>query len=226
MLIPEQTADGSYTLFVPELNEHYHSIKGALNESIHIFISMGLRHSPIEIPRILEIGFGTGLNAFLTLLEANRTQRTVHYTTIERYPVPNQLIDQLHYPENISPNDAGFFHALHSAPWETDIVISPYFTLHKVNADFTHYTLTQQYDIVYFDAFAPEKQPEMWSQDIFNKLYEHLNNNGILTTYCAKGIVRRILQSGGFSVERFPGPPDGKREILRGNKNFMPTNSL
>ena len=112
MLIPEQTADGSYTLFVPELNEHYHSIKGALNESIHIFISMGLRHSPIEIPRILEIGFGTGLNAFLTLLEANRTQRTVHYTTIERYPVPNQLIDQLHYPENISPNDAGFFHAL------------------------------------------------------------------------------------------------------------------
>ena len=214
----EPTADGSNTLFVPELNEHYHSIKGALTESEHIFIRMGVEHHPSPSPRVLEIGFGTGLNAFLTLLYADKTQRTVHYTSLERYPVAPELISHLGYPERICPEHAVDFYALHRAAWEEDIPLTPYFTLHKVQTDFTTYDFPDAYDVVYFDAFAPEKQPEMWTQDLFARLYHSLRPRGILTTYCAKGIVRRTLQAVGFTVERLPGPPEGKREILRASK--------
>ena len=214
----EPTADGSNTLFVPELNEHYHSIKGALTESEHIFIRMGVEHHPSPSPRVLEIGFGTGLNAFLTLLYADKTQRTVHYTSLERYPVAPELISHLGYPERICPERAVDFYALHRAAWEEDIPLTPYFTLHKVQTDFTTYDFPDAYDVVYFDAFAPEKQPEMWTQDLFARLYHSLRPRGILTTYCAKGIVRRTLQAVGFTVERLPGPPEGKREILRASK--------
>ncbi len=214
----EQTADGSNTLFVPELNEHYHSIKGALTESEHIFIRMGLEHHPSPSPRILEIGFGTGLNAFLTLLHAEKTQRTVHYTTLERYPVTPELIESLAYPERICPERAADFYALHRAAWGKDVHLTPYYILHKVQTDFTTYNFTDTYDIIYFDAFAPEKQPEMWTQDLFARLFNCLRPGGILTTYCAKGAVRRTLQAVGFTVERLPGPPEGKREILRASK--------
>ena len=182
----ELTADGSNTLFVPELNEHYHSVKGALTESEHIFIRMGLEHHPSPTPRVLEIGFGTGLNAFLTLLYADKAQRLVRYTTLERYPVPSELIEQLDYPERICPERAADFYALHRAAWEEDVQITPYFTL--------------------------------WTQALFARLFECLNPGGILTTYCAKGVVRRTLQVVGFTVERLPGPPEGKREILRASK--------
>ena len=198
MIQIEQTADGSQTLFVPELNEHYHSVKGALTESEHIFIRMGLEHSSAENPHILEIGFGTGLNAFLTLLAADKMQKSIHYTTLERYPVSQELIRQLTYPELICPERATDFQALHQANWNTDVRLTPYFTLYKVETDFTSYTFPNTYDVIYFDAFAPEKQPE--------------------TTYCAKGAVRRMLQAAGFTVERLPGPPGGKREILRATK--------
>lgn len=218
MIQLEQTADGSYTLFVPELNEHYHSVKGALTESEHIFINMGLKHSQIQSPRILEIGFGTGLNAFLTLIEAEKAQRTVYYTTIERYPISDEIVQKLSYPELICPEKAKEFFTLHQVPWNTDVFISPYLTLNKINDDFTSYQFSKGYDIIYFDAFAPEKQPEMWSQPLFDNLYECLNKGGILTTYCAKGTVRRMLQSSGFTIERLPGPPEGKREILRATK--------
>ena len=187
----ELTADGSNTLFVPELNEHYHSVKGALTESEHIFIRMGLEHHPSPTPRVLEIGFGTGLNAFLTLLYADKAQRLVRYTTLERYPVPSELIEQLDYPERICPERAADFYALHRAAWEEDVQITPYFTLHKIQTDFTA---------------------------LFARLFECLNPGGILTTYCAKGVVRRTLQVVGFTVERLPGPPEGKREILRASK--------
>ena len=214
----EPTADESNTLFVPELNEHYHSIKGAWTESEHIFIRMGLEHHPSPSPRVLEIGFGTGLNAFLTLLYADKTQRTVHYTSLERYPVAPELISHLGYPERICPERAVDFYALHRAAWEEDIPLTPYFTLHKVQTDFTTYDFPDAYDVIYFDAFAPEKQPEMWTQELFARLYHSLRPGGILTTYCAKGIVRRTLQAVGFTVERLPGPPEGKREILRASK--------
>ena len=220
----EQTADGSYTLYVPELDEHYHSVKGALTESQHIFIEMGLKHSPVPEPRILEIGLGTGLNAFLTLLPAEESRRKVHYTGIERYPLAEETLRQLDYPRLIGQEHEADYYAIHRAPWNTETDLSPWFTLHKVEGDFTRFfgPTTEEpatrYDIIYFDAFAPEKQPEMWEQSLFDRLYQALNPGGILTTYCAKGIVRRMLQAAGFTVERLPGPPGGKREILRANK--------
>lgn len=219
----EQTADGSYTLYVPELDEHYHSVKGALTESKHIFIDMGLKHSPITTPHILEIGFGTGLNCILSLLEANKSQRHIHYTGIERYPLKDELIRKLDYPSIIGREHEANYFAIHQAPWGKDIVMSKWFTLHKIEGDFTCHIFENSYDIIYFDAFAPEKQPEMWEQSLFDYLYQILNEDGILTTYCAKGIVRRMLQAADFMVERLPGPPGGKREILRATKNNTST---
>ena len=214
----EQTADGSYTLYVPELDEHYHSVKGVLTESQHIFIDMGLKHSTVPSPRILEIGLGTGLNCFLTLLTAEETERHIHYTGIERYPLDMETISKLDYPSLIHKGHETDYFAIHQTPWEKDVELSPWFTLHKLEGDFTCYTFDKGYDIIYFDAFAPEKQPEMWEQSLFDKLYHVLNEGGILTTYCAKGVVRRMLQTAGFKVERLPGPPGGKREILRATK--------
>lgn len=218
MIKLEKTADGSYTLFVPEMDEHYHSVKGALTESEHIFINMGLKHTTIAEPHILEIGFGTGLNAFLTLLEAERNQRKIHYTTLEKYPLNAEVLQQLNYPEIIAPEAAELYYKMHHVAWSVPVAITPYFTLQKIETDYTTFSFQQKYDIIYFDAFAPEKQPEMWSQQLFDNLYQTLNPGGVLTTYCAKGVVRRMLQSAGFTVERLPGPPGGKREILRGNK--------
>lgn len=218
MITLEPTADGSNTLYVPELNEHYHSVKGALTESAHIFIQMGLNHSQAINPRVLEIGFGTGLNAFLTLLEAEKSQRAIHFTSIERFPLSEEIVHKLSYPETIAPEECEKFYALHTAPWNQEVKITPYFTLHKIENDFTHFSFSEYYDVVYFDAFAPEKQPEMWNQALFNNLYNPMNPGGILTTYCAKGVVRRMLQAAGFTVERLPGPPGGKREILRATK--------
>lgn len=218
MITLEPTADGSNTLYVPELNEHYHSVKGALTESAHIFIQMGLNHARAANPRVLEIGFGTGLNAFLTLLEAEKSRRSVHFTSIERFPLPEETVRQLSYPETIAPEACEKFYALHTAPWNQEVKISPYFTLHKIEGDFTRFSFSDFYDVVYFDAFAPEKQPEMWSQPLFDHLHRQMNPGGILTTYCAKGVVRRMLQAAGFTVERLPGPPGGKREILRATK--------
>lgn len=220
MITLEPTADGSNTLFVPELDEHYHSVKGALTESQHIFIQMGLNHSQAESPHVLEIGFGTGLNAFLTLLEAEKQSRKVCFTSIERYPLKEDIVRKLGYPEIIAPEKSEKFYALHTAPWNQFVEISPCFTLHKIEGDFTHFDFQSHYDVVYFDAFAPEKQPEMWSQPLFDRLYRQMNPGGILTTYCAKGVVRRMLQAAGFTVERLPGPPGGKREILRANKEI------
>ena len=217
----EQTADGSYTLYVPELDEHYHSVKGALTESQHIFIDMGLKHSTATAPHILEIGFGTGLNCVLTLLEAKESQRHIHYTGIERYPLNEEIIRKLNNPSIIGKECEEDYFAIHQAPWEEDVCLSPWFTLHKMEGDFTHYSFEQKYDIIYFDAFAPEKQPEMWEQSLFDNLYQVLNEGGILTTYCAKGVVRRMLQTAGFKVERLPGPPGGKREILRATKSNL-----
>lgn len=215
----EQTADGSFTIYVPEMDEHYHSVKGALTESQHIFIDMGLKHSPVTNPHILEIGLGTGLNCFLTLLTAEEIQRKIHYTGIERYPLSMEIIHQLNYPTLINRGHDTDYFAIHEAEWGTDANLTPWFTLHKIEGDFTCYDFEGGYDIIYFDAFAPEKQPEMWEQSLFDKLYQALNDGGILTTYCAKGVVRRMLQSAGFVVERLPGPPGGKREILRATKN-------
>lgn len=216
--IIEHTEDGSATLFVPELNEHYHSVKGARTESQHIFIDMGLKASAAPQPRVLEIGFGTGLNALLTLETAEKEKRHVHYTGLELYPLTWEEVNALGYSDN------PLFERLHTAPWEEDVEISPYFTLRKIkgdantviNSSLCHPSFSPS--VVYFDAFAPEKQPEMWNEQLFRSLYVTMNTSGILTTYCAKGAIRRLLQTVGFRVERLPGPPGGKREILRATK--------
>lgn len=215
----QTTADGSRTLFVPELDEHYHSVKGALTESQHIFINMGLRASQEPVPRILEIGFGTGLNALLTLQYAEANLRDIRYTSLERYPLPLHIVNEMDYTSLVPYDTAEYFLPLHTSPWNQWAYISPFFRLRKVETDFTTLPLTEEYDLVYFDAFAPEKQPEMWTPQIFEHIYSHLSFRGILVTYCAKGEVRRMLQAAGFSIERLPGPPGGKREILRARKN-------
>lgn len=212
------TADGSQTLFVPSLDEHYHSVKGALTESVHIFLHMGLQESKVLEPRVLEVGFGTGLNAILTLQDSLLTGRKVHYTTLERYPLALDLVRQLDYPALLPPEAAAYYLKLHEAAWNEWVSLTPQFRLRKVETDFTRQTYRERYDVIYFDAFAPEKQPEMWSQEIFCRLYDCLDEGGILVTYCAKGVVRRMLQAAGFTVERLPGPPGGKREILRARK--------
>lgn len=210
------TEDGSHTLFVPEIDECYHSTKGAVQESLHIFIEAGLMQCSKPEVNILEIGFGTGLNAFLTLLKSQELNQTINYTGIELYPIPVEKALQLNYPEFLN-EDSSFFNKIHISPWNEAVQIMENFTLIKLNADFTKFDLEGQFDVIYFDAFSPEKQLEMWSDKMFKKLYLCAFENAVMTTYCSKGVVRRGMESVGFSVEKLPGPP-GKREILRARK--------
>jgi len=211
-----ETADGSHSLFVEELGEHYHSINGAIQESRHIFIKNALNQVQKKDIRVLEIGFGTGLNAFLTLLES---RKNIHYTSLELYPLPVETAIALNYPEILNAEKADF-EGLHLAEWNKEEKISSNFTLYKLHSDFTQCEFSENYDVIYFDAFSPEKQPEMWSEVAFEKLYKASAPNAVLTTYCAKGSVRRAMQAAGFAVERLPGPP-GKREMLRAVKTAI-----
>lgn len=208
------TADGSNTLFIPEMNEHYHSINGAVQESQHVFITAGLKHLNKDRLRIFEVGFGTGLNAFLTL-QATCLDTSLHisYYAVERFPLDMDLVQQLNY----GGSHSDLFIKLHQVEWNSLQTITDHFSLYKMLDDSNSCELPDQLDLVYFDAFAPDKQPEMWNPEIFSKLYAKMNVGGILTTYCAKGAVRRMMQEAGYSVERIPGPP-GKREMLRARK--------
>lgn len=210
----QETADGSHTLFIPEMDEHYHSVNGAVQESRHVFIEAGLHHQAKKDITVFEIGFGTGLNAFLTLLDAEENGRKVDYYSVELYPLEQELVQSLNYGKVICPEKKDLFQALHAAPWNETAYITNLFTLHKIQGDNNSCALPEGIDLVYFDAFAPDKQPEMWNQEIFDRLYAHMAQGGILTTYCAKGAVRRMMKEAGYSVERIPGPP-GKREMLR-----------
>jgi tRNA U34 5-methylaminomethyl-2-thiouridine-forming methyltransferase MnmC len=212
----EKTLDGSYTLFVPELNEHYHSVNGARTESQHVFIQNGLEEIQKKNISILEIGFGTGLNAILSFLFAQKEKINITYHTIERYPIPKEKIDDLKVSSTVNV-DKSIIDIIHSCNWNTEIIISPFFQLNKIYGDLTVTSFSNTFDLIYFDAFAPDKQPEMWTKEIFSHLFNQTNENGILTTYCSKGAIRRILQSVGYTTERLPGPP-GKREMLRARK--------
>ncbi len=208
------TADGSHTLFLAEMDEHYQSVNGALQESIHVFIDAGLRQCNKKSIRILELGFGTGLNAFLSCLEAEKTGLQIHYTGLEKYPLPIELIRKLNYSEQYPEDKNETFLKIHQSDWNIPQEITENFTIEKINIDFSNYDFPEKYDVVYYDAFAPDKQTNVWSQEIFNKLFSSMNTDGILTTYCAKGSVRRMMKEAGFEVERIPGPP-GKRQMLR-----------
>jgi tRNA U34 5-methylaminomethyl-2-thiouridine-forming methyltransferase MnmC len=215
----EATADGSFTIYVPDLDEHYHSMNGAVQESQHVYIEAGLGHyinnyyskkQQTEI-QLLEFGFGTGLNAFLTASEAEKQKIRIKYIALEKFPLSQEITSQLNYPTAVNQS---LFHNIHHSEWENPILITPYFTLHKLALDFFDYDFPNRYDVVYYDAFAPDKQPEVWSQELFDRLFSAMNQGGVLTTYCAKGSVRRMMQQAGFSVERIPGAV-GKREMLR-----------
>ena len=208
--------DGSSTLYRPDLDEHYHSIHGAIQESMHIFIDAGLKQCSERQINILEIGFGTGLNTLLTILETENI--LVNYHSIEKFPVGNETINQINYPEILGNKSKIWFDEIHEVSWNNEHKITPIFNLQKMKNDLIDSVLPDNfYNLVYFDAFAPEKQPELWSIEIFDKIYNSMKDKGILTTYCAKGSVRRAMQACGFKVERIQGPP-GKREMIRAVK--------
>lgn len=218
--IIEITEDGSHTLFVPGLDEHYHSVHGAVRESLHVYLDAGFGKCAKDASHVLEIGFGTGLNAFLTLMKAARSRKTVYYTALELYPVSVADAEKLNFAALLAPEMTDVFLRLHTSEWERPIPITSSFWLCKHFTDFAHpaaFCPEEKFDLIFFDAFAPDKQPEMWTQPIFDHLYSLCSDDAVLTTYCAKGAVRRMLQKAGFEVERLPGPP-GKREMLRAQK--------
>jgi tRNA U34 5-methylaminomethyl-2-thiouridine-forming methyltransferase MnmC len=212
------TSDGSSTIHLPEWNEQYHSIHGAIQEARHVFIKNGLKLFSNKEINILEIGFGTGLNCFITFLETNSLGLKVNYLGVEAYPVLPNEIEKLNYVKELKAE--GFskeFILLHSSDWGKNISISKTFNLEKRQQFFNEIEISNEIDLIYFDAFGARVQPELWTEDIFNSMFKALRNGGKLVTYSAKGSVRRAMQTVGFTVERLPGPP-GKREMLRATK--------
>jgi tRNA U34 5-methylaminomethyl-2-thiouridine-forming methyltransferase MnmC len=206
------TQDGSHTLLSGIFGEHYHSLFGAVQESLHVFIEHGLRqlqHLP-EL-HILEMGFGTGLNAWLSWQEKGRPP--VFYTAYEAYPISKEDISRLNYAEGRQAE----FDMLHQAEWETFISLANDFQLRKMNALFEKSPTEAGYHLVYYDAFSPGTQPELWTQEVFTKVFDSMTEGAILLTYCAKGDVKRALRGAGFTVERLAGPP-GKKHMLRARK--------
>ena len=212
------TKDGSHSLYVPQLNETYHSVHGSVAESLHVFIKNGLNYNTKVKLNILEIGFGTGLNTLLTLLHSDEKQ--IYYTGLEPYPISEEIFSKLNFSELVD-TDKEIFLNLHLSEWEKDIKLSDRFTLHKSKNKLQEFEGKNKFDVIYFDAFAPEKQEEMWTEDVFKKCYNLLKKDGYLVTYCAKGVVKRTLRSAGFIVESLEGPPR-KREMIRANK--LPNN--
>ncbi len=214
-----KSKDGSDTIFVPDLDEHYHSINGATTESIHVFIKNALQYCKKEQVNIFEVGFGTGLNALLTWLDIKKNDKIVNYHGIELYPLEFKLVLNLNYPKILGLNkkQTKFFHEMHKVHWNMDVKLDSSFTLHKIHGDIHREKLPKNVDIVYFDAFAPDKQPGIWEEKIFKKIFEVMNSKGILTSYSVKGEVKRTLKKVGFVIEKLPGAP-GKREMLRAIK--------
>jgi len=211
------TSDGSHTIYVPSMNEHYHSIHGAVQESTFIFINNGLLYCNADPIHIFEFGFGTGLNALLTAIKSMEGTRQVNYTTIEKYPLPVEITDVLNHSRFAGPEGANVFRSIHSSPWNTNTSITKNFMLNKISGDLTEEMLNGSYDLIYFDAFGPDKQPDIWTISVFEKISDITAKGGIFVTYSAKGEVKRLLKSTGFMVTLLPGPP-WKREIIRAIK--------
>lgn len=216
-LIP--TEDGSHSLYLPSLDETYHSTYGAIQESSHVFIKAGLQFYAAQNPwssaiKILEYGFGTGLNALLTA-EALSEAISIHYHSLELFPLKNETVSLLNYGKLLE--NETLFEKLHSCSWEYTNQLNEYFTLRKTKTDFRKFTTDEKYQLIYFDAFSPSKQPELWTKAIFEQCYNLLDNGGVLVTYSAKGQLKRDLIAIGFTVESLPGPP-GKFQITRAIK--------
>lgn len=215
-----ETADGSHSIYSEQFGVSYHSKYGAIQETQHVFIDAGLRLKAILQSKIdiLEIGFGTGLNALVTCLEATKRNLKVHYTAVEAFPISLEIATSLNYGEVIKDAAANdIFMKMHEANWGETIQITEHFILTKLQKKFEELTFQSAYDIIYFDAFAPSAQPELWKTPVLKIMYDALRPTGVLTTYCAKGEVKRTMKAIGFKIERLPGPP-GKREMTRAVK--------
>lgn len=217
------TEDGSHSVHSEQLGVSYHSKHGAIQETQHVFINAGLNYilqqSPSEI-NILEIGFGTGLNAFMTFLEWERQPipATINYFAIEAYPLSMEHVFQLNYVEQLdAAHYQDVFLRMHSCEWSETHPLSKRFNFQKLLMNFEDIDFNHRMDLIYFDAFAPDVQPQLWEQDLMERMFNALRSQGVLTTYCAKGVVKRTLKSVGFFIEALPGPP-GKREMTRAIK--------
>lgn len=213
------TEDGSHSLFDEELNETYHSTRGARGESMHVFIKEGLEHllsnSKLEEVRILEVGLGTGLNAFLTANFSKEHAQKIHFTSLEPFPIEKKLYEHLNYAD--SESERILMLQIHEVGWESDQELDASFVLHKTTQKLENFESAKTYDIIYFDAFAPSKQAEVWSLENLKKCYSLLNPGGVLTTYCAQGQFKRNLVEAGFEVETLQGAM-GKKEMVRASK--------
>lgn len=213
------TGDKSKTLLIPELNETYHSTKGAIQEAQHVFIKEGLNFTDQKEVNLLEMGFGTGLNALLSLNEANVTSKKIFYTTIEAFPISFELADQMEYISSLKFNHLQkAFQHLHDSSNERWINISDYFEFYKIEHPLFNCKLKPaHFDLVYYDAFGPKVQPDLWTTEALDIISKSMKTGGILVTYCAQGQFKRNLKALGFDVDSIPGPP-GKREMTRATK--------
>jgi tRNA U34 5-methylaminomethyl-2-thiouridine-forming methyltransferase MnmC len=218
------TEDGSHTISIEAMNVTYHSKHGAIQESRHVFIKEGLQnfihqhdHVPEETINIFEIGFGSGLNALLSLQEAIENNQKIFYQTIEPYPLLIEEINKLNYASLINEKLQQSFYTMHECEWNNVTFLHPLFLFKKIQTGLQEFETKEKFQVIYFDAFDPNAQPGLWSEAIFKKMFDMLYPNGILVTYCSKGIVRRAMQAAGFKIEKLPGPL-GKREITRANK--------
>jgi tRNA U34 5-methylaminomethyl-2-thiouridine-forming methyltransferase MnmC len=224
------TSDGSHSLLNTALNETYHSVHGAVQESIHIFINNGLEYHlnlhVVQNIKILEVGFGTALNVLLTIGYAQQSLRQIELISLESSPIGLELASQLNYPDLLKMKDANIhFSRLHACPWNERLQVLPNLVIEKQHIELENAVLTDStFDIIYYDAFAPGKQPELWEIPAFRKIISCMKPGGVFVTYCAKGQVKRDLKSLGLIVETLPGPP-GKKEMVRATKgleNYTP----
>lgn len=210
------TADGSTTIHLPDWDEQYHSKHGAIQEARHVFIHNGLALFEHQSIHILEMGFGTGLNALMTLIEAPQYGLTVHYEGVEAYPIQAEELQAMNFAQSLSVPTA-VFQDLHLCSWNEPHVINPYFTLTKRHLFFDQLAGSSVFDLIYFDVFGYRVQPELWSEEMFHLMYRLLKPGGILVTYAARSIIKRNMTAAGFLVVKLPGPP-GKREMFRAHK--------
>jgi tRNA U34 5-methylaminomethyl-2-thiouridine-forming methyltransferase MnmC len=212
------TSDGSTTIHLPDWNENYHSKHGAIQEAKHVFIKNGLSLFESKPISILEIGFGTGLNAYITFLESKISNQRIDYVGIEAYPISLSEVSEMNYVNELNAlSEITIFEAMHSGIWEQKAQLSPDFSLTKRKQFIETIDDIEAYDLIYFDAFGYRVQPELWSTEVFAKMYAALKPNGILVTYAARGVVKRSMMEVGFTVEKLEGPP-GKREMFRAKK--------
>lgn len=215
------TGDGSKTIYLPELDEHYHSSHGALQEAQHVFIKHGLTTQAGDYVTILEMGFGTGLNALLTYFATEKRHQYIHYIGIESFPITQDIWEQMDYTAHSNDPDApAVYYKMHTVKWDEPVALNELFVLEKRKSTLENTNLAAaSIDLIYYDAFGPRVQPELWTLAIFEQLFNWLTPGGMLVTYCAKGQVKRDLKTAGFVVETLSGPP-GKREMTRAKKPF------